>query len=356
MQNRFKYIEIKKSILRLVDEGKYASTPLPGRREMAESFHTTIATCTKAVQELITEGVLKTIPGKGTFQHPDYGKRLRTLNVWIPGMNHTFHIKIAEILTDLAQEYGYSQVTVTLNRTFPQSELRILSNQLSDPNSDVLLYSLCDARSLPVILRHHERVVLLRAGDVELNGNIDRAVIRRFAGEKLSVEHLIKNGHTRIVHICTAAATPDFNSDGYRQALQEHNIPFNRKLRFMLDRWDTSSREEQSMFIDDCMQRFLRFKDRPTAVFCHSNELAIMFISACLKAGLRIPEDLSVSAYEGKYASQLGIYQITSAGPELEPILRELLKRLANRHRTEFTDLFFEMKLIEGNTVRNIAE
>ena len=44
---------------------------------------------------------------------------------------------------------------------------------------------------------------------------------------------------------------------------------------------------------------FARLKDRPTAVIATSDDMAISFISRMQKAGLRIPEDLSVVSFDG---------------------------------------------------------
>ena len=195
MQNRCKYLQVKNAVKQQVDEGRFLDSPLPGRREMAEFYSTTTATCTKAVKELISEGVLKTIPGKGTFQHPDYGKSIRSLYVWIPDLQHRFYVKLAEIISSLAAEYHYSRVSITLSRMFSESETDILAGQLSDPQADVLMYSLRNPKSLQLILRHPKRVIVMRFGDIELKGKIDRAQINRIDEEKLSVEHLIKNCH-----------------------------------------------------------------------------------------------------------------------------------------------------------------
>ena len=356
MQDRCKYLQVKNAVKQQVDEGRFRDQPLPGRREMAEFYNTTTVTCNKAVKELISEGVLKTIPGKGTFQHPDYGKSARSLHIWIPDLQHGFYVKLAEIISSLAVEYHYRRVSINLSRMFPECETDILARQLSDPQADVLMYSLRNSKTLPVILRHPKRVVVMRFGDVELKGKIDRAQINRIEEEKLSVEYLVKNGHRRIIHISSReGAPPDLARDGYAQILQKYNIPFNSKLRFLLPEWDFVGQEEHEVLIKKCFRRFMRFSDRPTAVFCHNNEIASMFLAIALKNGLRVPEDVSITGCEGKYTSSQGIYQITSAGPELEPTLRTLLDRLQDRSRQDFVDIGFKMKLIKGNTVYKIG-
>ena len=90
---RCKYIEVKREIRQEIEAGKYVSEPLMSRREMAAHFHTTTVTCNKAVNELLREGVLHTIPGKGTFRHPNYGSAVRSLHIWIPSLELFFYIR-----------------------------------------------------------------------------------------------------------------------------------------------------------------------------------------------------------------------------------------------------------------------
>ena len=353
MLERCKYIEIKREIRQEIEAGKYGSEPLMSRREMAAHFHTTTVTCNKAVNELLREGVLHTIPGKGTFRHPDYGSAIRSLHIWIPTLELFFYTRLAQRLSRLAREYGYNRVTVNLNQLFPQNEPDMLIDQLEDPHADVILCSLHDPRSIQVLLKHPDQVILLRKGDIELEGKIDRAVINRCYGEKISVDHLIRNGHRRIFCICTNPLNLPRN-DGYTLSLVQHGIPLNRKLKIILPKWDVSEYAERQKMIEECLRRYQRFSDRPSAVFCYTNEVAAMFLTACLKAGIRVPEDLSIAAYEGAAMPETGIYQITSTGPALDKTLRILLQRLSNRGNKDFRDFVFDMEMLEGNTVRNI--
>ena len=195
VMERCKYLQVKRWIRQEIEAGKYVAEPLMSRREMAAHFHTTTATCNKAVNELLREGILQTIPGKGTFRHRDYGSAIRSLHIWIPSLELFFYTRLAQRLSRLAHEYGYTRVTVNLNQLFPQNEPETLVGQLEDPHADVILCSLHDPRSIQVLLKHPDQVILLRKGDIELEGKIDRAIINRYYGEKISVDYLIRNGH-----------------------------------------------------------------------------------------------------------------------------------------------------------------
>ena len=62
------YMQIKDFIRRNIDNGEYAeNTRIPSERQLAEQFDVSRLTVTKAVSELVQEGLLQTRVGKGTY-------------------------------------------------------------------------------------------------------------------------------------------------------------------------------------------------------------------------------------------------------------------------------------------------
>jgi hypothetical protein len=51
---------------------------------------------------------------------------------------------------------------------------------------------------------------------------------------------------------------------------------------------------------------------------------------------------------------ETGVYQITSAGPELTKTLKLLLQRLSSRKIKTYSNFTFNIVMLEGNTVQNI--
>ena len=63
---------------------------------------------------------------------------------------------------------------------------------------------------------------------------------------------------------------------------------------------------------DSALCRLLEQEDRPTAFMVSDDLLAMTLERACIKAGLRIPEDLSIIAFNNSLYSQLASPQLTS--------------------------------------------
>ncbi|WP_055554646.1 LacI family DNA-binding transcriptional regulator [Streptomyces sp. NBRC 110028] len=110
-------------------------------------------------------------------------------------------------------------------------------------------------------------------------------------GGYLATRHLIDLGHQRIALI----AGPGYASSalgrraGYEDALREAGLPLEEELILP----STFSMESG----EDAGRRLLGLAPRPTAVFAVNDNTAIGVLAAVQRAGLRVPEDLSVVGY-----------------------------------------------------------
>jgi len=107
-----------------------------------------------------------------------------------------------------------------------------------------------------------------------------------------AVEHLLRLGHRRIGMITAVdpyqsdSATRPSRSEGYYSALNAASIPIDRSLVVSID-WGG----EQGA---DAMAQLLSLPQPPTSVYAHSDEVALGAIRTIRRAGLRVPEDISV--------------------------------------------------------------
>ena len=112
------------------------------------------------------------------------------------------------------------------------------------------------------------------------------------AGAMEAVAHLIGLGHTRIGFV---GGRPDLQSaqrrlKGYQDALGQANIALDPSLIVVGDFTTERGRE--------CTRQLLSLSERPTAIFAANDQSAIGAIEAARKAGLRVPEDLSVVGFD----------------------------------------------------------
>jgi DNA-binding LacI/PurR family transcriptional regulator len=111
-----------------------------------------------------------------------------------------------------------------------------------------------------------------------------------FAAARQAVDHLIFLGHRRIAML--EARDPDQphlkppRSMAYYTALQEHGLPLDPDLVVTSD-WGGEQGAQS-------MGQLLSRSDPPTAVFAHSDEVALGALRTIRRAGLEVPRDISV--------------------------------------------------------------
>lgn len=107
-----------------------------------------------------------------------------------------------------------------------------------------------------------------------------------------AVNHLLGLGHRRIAMIQTLHPDPpdwgvrSLRSDAYRSALRQAGIAVDPQLTVTVD-WGATQGA-------DGMAQLLRLQEPPTAVYAHSDEVALGAMRTLHQSGLRVPQDISV--------------------------------------------------------------
>lgn len=116
------------------------------------------------------------------------------------------------------------------------------------------------------------------------NGQIDQITCDGHAIATQAVEHLVKQGHTRIGYI--GLQKNDLRFKGYLDTLARHRLDFShRSVVEILPSFQQGYLAAQKLFA---------LKERPSAVFCVDDATAIGFIKAADKFGISLPYECSI--------------------------------------------------------------
>jgi len=133
-------------------------------------------------------------------------------------------------------------------------------------------------------------------------------------GGRTATELLLGKGHRRIGFINDTGPIPASSGrlEGYQQALAAYGVPFDAGLV----RTGTSIAPEGYR----CALELLQQPERPTALFCFNDSLAMGAYEAAKKLGLRIPEDIAIVGFDNQelIATQLDPPLTTVALPHYE--------------------------------------
>jgi LacI family transcriptional regulator len=113
------------------------------------------------------------------------------------------------------------------------------------------------------------------------------------AGGALAVGHLIETGHRRIAYISGPAQLSQCRDryTGALNALSDAGLPAQALTVLEVPALDVASGR-------DAGSRLLGIPDRPTAVFCANDLLALGVLQAMFAAGVQVPEKMALVGYD----------------------------------------------------------
>lgn len=219
-------------------------------------------------------------------------RKSRTIGLLVRDITNPFYPEIARAIEDALNRLGYNLILCNTDASVRKEKAyvdvlraqRVAGIIFSAPRmADRTVLDLQAAGDIPFVL------TVRRVSGVhrDIVTSDDRG------GASQAVAHLAGLGHARIGHIAgprdswTAAA----RLDGYRGTLRELGLTGR-------DAWVQRGDLTQATGFK-AMQRLLAQAERPTAVFCANDAMALGAWEAVLAAGLRVPDDMALVGFDG---------------------------------------------------------
>ena len=215
--------------------------------------------------------------------------RTQTIGLIVPDLVHPFFAEFAKSLASVLRASQYALILASSEEVpeIEEQEIRTLALR----GVDVLLLASCR-----VGLRNASQVCDAKIPCLLVDRNLAMTKMP-FVGSddvragELATEHLIAIGRKRVAHIGGQETSPSVDrARGYANAISRH------KLKVLEGYIVRNSRIEEGgdTIGFQAMQRLLRLRSKPDAVFCYNDLTAVGAIEAVLQAGLRVPEDVAV--------------------------------------------------------------
>jgi LacI family transcriptional regulator len=180
-------------------------------------------------------------------------------------------------------------VNTGLDSEFEAAEIRALRQR----QVDGFLYATMYHREvvLPEAIGEVPTVLLDARSD---DPRVPSVVPDEVGGGRTATEELVRHGHTRIGFLNNVDDIPATRGrlEGYRAALDDAGLAFDPRL-VVAARSDTEGGLQVA-------RQLLSAPDRPTALFCFNDRMAMGAYHAAAELGLRIPEDLSVVGFDNQ--------------------------------------------------------
>jgi len=216
-------------------------------------------------------------------------RRTGNLVILVPTIANTFFARVISGAQQAAQAAGYrlllcdTQGRVELERQFAELVYAYQADGVIQLRAyDPFENAPPDADVPPIV----------NACEVLKAGRYPTISLDNVAAAKAMTDHLIALGHRRIGLIKGSKNSP-LTLDrlaGYEAALREAGIAFDEALichgNFSLEAGYAGA------------QKMLALAERPSALFCENDEMAIGALKRIRQAGLRVPEDISVVCFD----------------------------------------------------------
>ncbi|WP_240974587.1 LacI family DNA-binding transcriptional regulator [Crystallibacter degradans] len=228
--------------------------------------------------------------------------RTRLLGVTFT-LSEPFHGEVVESIYAAAEADGFDVVLSAVGARRPES--RAVESLLDAGIEAALMIA---PSSAPDLLAAYARQVpvisLLSTTSAE---GVDVVRSDDGAGVRAAVEHLVSLGHRNVVHIDGAGAVAaDERSAAYRAAMQEYGLSANIRVLHGGAHEEDGLRAAGELVAGSI----------PDAVVAFNDRCALGVLEAVRRAGLNVPEDLSVTGYDDSQLSRLSHVQLTSVSQD----------------------------------------
>ncbi len=146
----------------------------------------------------------------------------------------------------------------------------------------------------PHLLEYADSYPVVQCAEYDTVTDLPRVSIDNFKAASEVLDYLVSLGHTKIATISS--------KNSYISTMQRMDA-----YKAAIKRLKTGTAEDYVFYADGdysfksgkkAAMKLLSQKDRPTAVFCISDTIALGTVSAALELGIRVPEELTVTGFD----------------------------------------------------------
>lgn len=284
-----KYLLVEDHIRQQIKQRKITSK-LPGERVLAKELGYSYMTIRKAIENLVAEGLLYKVPTKGTFVTDQKAQKpkTRTIGYFLDnriagGLSSPYYALIFDALQKTTAREGYSLIYFT---DIDQPNLHRVLTKLDG------VIATCFPRVENFIQEIKKTVPVVAIDNSVADKTIPSVIIDNFSAMVESIDYLCSLGHERIGFI-TGLEDSDVGKnryEGYKSGLIKNGIDAEPELVFRGNYTFGSGVSG--------VEYFLSLEQRPTAIMCANDSMALGAISKLHREGLQVPDDMSIIGFD----------------------------------------------------------
>lgn len=280
------YLAVRDAVREAIDAGIFQpGEQMPSTKELSDQLEVSLVTTHRALQELVTSGVLQRSQGKGTFVHERYHERARTLSDVRLGLIFPsdasladfHHSQILEGVRQAAQQWAVDLVLLRFDEDVRNECNGYL---FINPIPDEIDRFIGEARRKPMLIvgaaSHSADVPALNVDQSELTQQV--------------VDHLKSLKHQNVAYIggddSASVSRERWQSFSKQADEAELKCPDANVIKTSGQRLNEYGRQH--------LRRILSASTKPTAIFAAGYYFALDVLTVAAAEGLTVPGDLSI--------------------------------------------------------------
>lgn len=218
-------------------------------------------------------------------------KRSHTFGLIVPTITNPIFAESTRGVQDFANEQGYQVILGNSDYQYEKEAKMVEVLRERQVEGLIITTTNLKGETLKSLLDDRFPFVLLYS--TVRRGPISAVGVDNFLGGYRATEHLIHFHHRRIAMLAGAFNCSDRSFHrwhGYKRCLKDNHIPYDPDLVLKTEYSLARGREG--------VKSLLSLKNPPTAIFCSNDFLALGAMEGARKAGISLPQDLSIVGFD----------------------------------------------------------
>ncbi|MFK0333761.1 substrate-binding domain-containing protein [Rhizobium sp. NPDC090275] len=242
-----------------------------------------------------------------------------TVSLVTGDLSNPFYPTLLETLAKGLQEAGQQLLVYTLpgDTTVDTAIPQILAAR---PKAVVVTSAHLTSSMADACRQHGIRIVLLNR--IQNDVRVDAVACNNYAGGRDAAEILIARGRRKISFLGGIATTSTHveRARGFRDRLNEHGIAVHSEANGAFN--------YQIAF--SAAASLLSTAQRPDAIFCCNDLMALATIDAAREMGFALPTDLAVVGFDDIAMASWNSYKLTTIRQPIERMVQETIRLISN--------------------------
>lgn len=358
-QKELKYVRLMEDLKEKILSGKIrAGDKLPSENQLSVSYQVSRQTVRKALSVLENAGYIYAEHGRGTFcsELVHSHRNSRYIAVVTTYLSDYIFPRVIKGIDTVLTKAGYSIILKNTGNS-RSMEAKCLEELLQKDIEGIII----EPSKSQIFCRHMNLYQKLEESGIPyvfIQGCFSKmnekpqVLMNDCKGGYLITKYLIQKGHKKIIGVFKSDDIQGQNRHkGYVMALQEADISYDP------DKVIWYYTEDRKVHPYESIYQMAVSRQPMDGVVCYNDQIAMQVIQALNDAGLKVPEDISVTGYDNSYMANVNGLKLTSIlhpQEKLGEMAAELMLKLIQNGNEikEEKKILIEPEIVEGNSCR----